>query len=122
MKQRINVLLAVMAAAGFMMALCAVPETHAAVTLEVMNPRGEIEALPSLAPSARIADLAGKKIGIYWIGKQGGNNFWDEIEVLIKAKFPQTQVVRYSGPFDLGPDMAGKIAKECDAFIYGVGD
>ncbi len=122
MKQRFKVLLAVVAAAAFMMGLYAVPVAHTAVTLEVLNPRGEIAALPSLAPSARIADLAGKKIGIYWIGKQGGNNFWDEVEVLLKAKFPKAQVVRYQGAFDLGADMAGKVAKECDAFIYGVGD
>ncbi len=122
MKKRFTMLFAVMAVVGFVMGLYAVPIAHAAVTLEVLNPRGEIKALPSLAPSARVADLAGKKIGIYWIGKQGGNNFWDEVEVLLKAKFPRTQVVRYNGAFDLGADMAGKIAKECDAFIYGVGD
>lgn len=122
MKQRMNGFLAVIVAVGLFTGLSQVSAAYGAVTLEVLNPRGEIKALPFLVPAPRVTDLAGKKIGIYWIGKAGGNNFWDEIEQLLKAKFPTAQVVRYNGPFDLGADMAAKIAKECDTFIYGVGD
>jgi hypothetical protein len=94
----------------------------AAVTLTVLNPRGEITPPPLAAPSPRISDLASKKIAIYWNGKEGGDNFWSNVEALIKRKLPNTTVLRYNGPFDLGDAQAAKIAKETDAFLYGVGD
>jgi hypothetical protein len=93
-----------------------------AVTLTVLNPRGEIASPPAAPPSARIADLTGKKIAIYWNGKAGGDNFWNNIEALVKERLPNTVVLRYDGPFDIGDAQAAKIAKEADAFFYGVGD
>lgn len=92
------------------------------VTLHVLNPRGEIKLPPVSAPSARIADLAGKKIGLYWNGKPGGNHFWNGIEQLLKQRLPDATILRYSGAFDLGDELAAKLAKETDAFLYGVGD
>jgi hypothetical protein len=103
-------------------ALTAGNELFAQVTLQVLNPRGEITLPPVSAPSARIADLAGKKIGLYWNGKAGGNHFWNRIEQLLKEKLPNTTVLRYEGAFDLGDGPAAIIAKETDAFFYGVGD
>ena len=99
-----------------------IPAMAEAVTLEVLNPRGEIKPPPTFAPAPRITDLAGKKIGIYWNGKSGGNNFWDVAEELLKEKFPTATILRYKGPFDLGEKVAGTLAKEVDIFIYGVGD
>jgi hypothetical protein len=98
-----------------------VSPAHAA-TLEVMNPRGEIPPPPFHAPSPRVSDLNGKKIGIYWIGKAGGDNFWDGIEELLNERYPEAKTVRYEGPFDLGDAQATKIAKEVDTIFYGVGD
>lgn len=94
---------------------------HAA-TLEVMNPRGEIPAPPFNAPSKRVSDLTGKKIGLYWIGKAGGDNFWDGVEELLNERYPNVQTVRYMGPFDLGDARAAKLAREVDTMFYGVGD
>ena len=94
----------------------------AAVTLTVMNPRGEITPPPLTAPSARIPDLAGRRIAIYWNGKEGGDNFWNNVEALIKLKLPNTAVLRFNGPFDVSDAQAAKIAGESDAFLYGVGD
>jgi hypothetical protein len=94
----------------------------AGVKLTVLNPRGEIPPPPVSAPSARIADLAGKKIGLYWNGKPGGDHFWNGIEQLLKEELPNAAVVRYQGAFDLGDALAAKIARETDAFLYGVGD
>ena len=92
------------------------------VTLNVLNPRGEISLPPLSAPSARIPQLKGKKIGLYWNEKAGGNHFWDNIEHLLKEKLPGTTVLRYSGAFDPGHELAAMMAKETDAFLYGVGD
>ena len=92
------------------------------VTLEVMNPRAEIPPPPFFPPSPRVKELSGKKIGIYWLGKAGGNNFWDGVDELLKERFPKAIIVRYRGPFDLGDEMAAKISKEVDTVLYGVGD
>jgi len=92
------------------------------IALEVLNPRGEITLPPVSAPSRRIPSLKGKKIGLYWNEKPGGNHFWNSIEQLLKEKLPDTAVLRYSGAFDLGDDLAAKITKEVDAVLYGVGD
>jgi hypothetical protein len=92
------------------------------VTLNLLNPRGEITLPPVSPPSKRIPDLRGKKIGLYWNEKPGGIHFWNGIEILLKRKLPDTTVLRYSGAFDLGDQMAARIVKETDAFLYGVGD
>ena len=91
-------------------------------TMTVMNPRGEITLPPVSAPSGRIGDLTGRKIGLYWNEKPGGNHFWNAIESHLKEKLPGATVVRYSGAFDLGDAMAERMAGEIDAFFYGVGD
>jgi hypothetical protein len=105
--------------------VCFIPpdaSAAATVTLKVLNPLGEITPPPVFAPSARIPDPSGKRIAIYWNGKAGGDNFWNNIEALLKEKIPNAQVLRFDGPFDLGDDRAAKIAGEADAFFYGVGD
>ena len=91
-------------------------------TLEVMNPRGEIAHPPYVAPNPRIEDLSGKKIGIYWNGKSGGNNLFDVLEGMLKEKYPTATIVRSRGTHQISDDMAAKLAKEVDTFIYGVGD
>ena len=98
------------------------PSAQAEVTLEVLNPRGEIEPPPTLAPKARVTDLAGKTVGLYWNGKVGTDVFFDTVEELLKEKFPTIKILRYVGAFDLGDALAGKMAKEVDTAINGVGD
>jgi len=90
--------------------------------LRVLNPRGEREATPARGISNRIAELKGKRIGIYWNGKPDGDYFWDTIEGLLKEKFPTAKILRYNGPGDLGEALAAKMSKEVDTFLYGVGD
>ncbi len=107
---------------GFFIALSHVSPAYGEVTLEVLNPRGEIAPLEVAAPSPRLATLAGKKVGIYWNDKAGGNHFWDVVEAEMKAKAPRTKIVRYDGPFDPGDARAAAMVKEVDAFFYGVGD
>ena len=112
----------VVAAVTFLFEYSAIKSVEAAVTLEVLNPRAAIKPSPTLAPTPRVTDLAGKKIGIYWNYKPGGNNFWNVIEELLKEKFPTATILRYEGPFIPGDELAAKMAKECDTIIYGVGD
>ena len=92
------------------------------VTLEVMNPRAVIPPPPFSPPSPRVKELSGKKIGIYWLGKAGGDNFWDGVDELLKERYPTATILRYRGSFDLGDEMAARISKEVDTVLYGVGD
>jgi hypothetical protein len=97
--------------------------TTSGVTLEILNPRGEVDPPPSQAPNPRIDTLDGKKIALYWNSKENGNVFWDEIEILLKAKYPTVTVLRYNGGFDIGDTVADKVkADGADAFMYGMGD
>ena len=41
---------------------------------------------------------------------------------ILKEKLPDTTILRYSGAFDLGDELAARMAGEVDAFLYGVGD
>jgi len=92
------------------------------VALELLNPRGDIAPPPNLGITTRLETLSGKTIGVYWIGKEGGNNFWDVVASALKERFARVAINRYKGPFDLGDTMAARLAQECDAFLYGVGD
>ncbi len=96
--------------------------TAGSVTFKVLNPRGEIEPPPTLIPTPRVTELAGKRVGLYWNGKGGTAVFFDTVEKLLKEKFPTVMVLRYTGAFDPGDKLAAKMAKECDTFIDGVGD
>jgi hypothetical protein len=95
---------------------------NAQVILEVLNPRGEIEPPPVSGISARVRNLEGKKIGLYDNGKAGFAEFLDEIERLLKERYPTITVLRYNGAFDIGDVLARKMASEVDAFIYGSAD
>jgi hypothetical protein len=47
----------------------------ATTTLEVLNPRGEVDPPKTLGISPRVATLAGKRIGLYDNGKDGFTDF-----------------------------------------------
>jgi hypothetical protein len=87
-----------------------------------MNPRGEATRPPVVAPSPRVRDLAGKRIGIYWNEKAGADNFFEVTEGLLKERFPAASIVRFRGPLDPGDAVVADMAKKADTFIYGIGD
>ncbi len=91
-------------------------------TLEVMNPRGKIAHSPYRAPNPRIGDLSGKKIALYWNGKAGGNNLFAAIEEVLKDRYPTAAIVQSRGTHQISDEMAARLAKEVDIFVYGVGD
>ncbi len=121
MKRLMNWLFAGMGLVGLLLSSVAVAAPPQ-VTLEVMNPRGEISHPPYVAPNARTTDLAGKKIGLYWNGKAGGNNLLDVLESMLKKKFPTATIVRLNGTHQITDSMAADFIKQIDTFTYGVGD
>lgn len=120
MSRLIKSIVAGIACLPYLFAIAATSSSE--VTLEVMDPRGEVPPPPFNAPSERVTNLDGKTIGIYWLGKAGGDNFWDGVEELLNERYPNTKTIRYRGVFDLGDERAAAIAKEVDTVFYGVGD
>lgn len=96
------------------------------VTLEVMNPRGEIPPPKTLGISARGGSLDGKKIVLVDNGKYGASNFLDALADKIKEKYPKATVVMYPKPAaqtitDL-PKWYPTVKQQGDLFVFGVGD
>ena len=92
------------------------------VTLEVLNPRGETEPISPLAPTPRLSDLAGKRVGLYHNGKPGLENFFTVFEELLKKKYPTATTNLIRGSFEITDKDAEDWAPQIDTFVYGVGD
>ena len=92
------------------------------IELRVFNPRGKIEAKSAFSPSPRVADLSGKKIGLYSNMKEGMDEFYIVFKELLKKKYPDVTTMKVSGAFLIRDEDAAAMAKEADAFVYGVGD
>jgi len=121
-RNRHRLLSAVLLAGGLLLARTA----SAQVTLEVMNPRGEIPPPKTLGISPRGGSLDGKKIVLIDNGKFGASNFLDVLADLLKQKYPTVTVVMYPKPAaqtitDL-PKWYPMVKQQGDLFIFGVGD
>jgi hypothetical protein len=85
-----------------------------------LSPQGVVEVPASSGLiNPRVKDLAGKKIGIIWDGKKGGDNFCIAVEELLKERYPTAMMIRIVWG---DAEAAEKAKKEMDTFIYGVGD
>jgi hypothetical protein len=95
------------------------------VALEVLNPMGVIEPPQTLGLTPRVSDLAGKKIALLHNGKSGVTNLYAALEEVLKQKYPSVTILRgYPTGSSTQPreEEFQKIAKECDAFIFAIGD
>lgn len=94
--------------------------------LEILNPVAQAE-LQSILPAPRPGDLAGKRIGLYWNMKSGGDLALDRVEELLKGRFPSIRTNRYIGSVgfvmrQLTADDADRMARECDAVVGTTND
>jgi hypothetical protein len=100
--------------------------TTAQVTLEVLNPRGEIPPPPTLGIRPRLTNLAGKKIGLCDNGKFGASSFLDAIETMLKQKYPAATILRLPKPaaqtITLTKGWYPEVAAQVDGFIFATGD
>jgi hypothetical protein len=90
------------------------------VSLVCLNPQGAIK-VPAVSGliNPRMRNLEGKKIGIIWDGKKGGDNFCIAVEELLKERYPTATAIRLVWG---DAEAAAKAKREMDTFIYGVGD
>ena len=102
-------------------------QAGAQVTLEVLNPRGVTPPPPTYSLQPRLPDLSGKKIALCENGKMGATVFFDALEEALKEKFPTITILRMPKPqgsrfaFD-AKEWYPEVARQSDAFIYGMGD
>jgi len=92
------------------------------VELEVLNPRGEIEPAKTYALAPRISDLDGKRVGLYWNGKPGIDNFFTVVEENLKKRFPNVTTTLFRGAMEITDKDIQAWAPQIDTFIYAVGD
>jgi hypothetical protein len=123
MRRQANWLLAAALGIG---SLCVAGAAAAQVTIEVMNPRGEIPPPKTLGISPRGGSLDGRKIVLIDNGKFGASNFLDVLAAMLKEKYPAATIVMYPKPAaqtitDL-PKWYPTVKQQGDLFVFGVGD
>ena len=73
-------------------------------------------------PAPRVADLSGKRIGLYWNMKAGGDVALDRTAELLRQRFPGTTFTHHKGSVGwvmrhATADDVRKVARECDAVV-----
>ena len=94
--------------------------------LEVLNPVAEAEE-KNIPPAIRLEDLAGKRVGLYWNIKSGGDAALDRVEEILKERFPDITTSRHIGSVGfmmrhLTPEDAEKISQTCDMVVGTTND
>ncbi|MBI2857800.1 MAG: hypothetical protein HYX90_01875 [Chloroflexi bacterium] len=96
-----------------------------AVTLEVLNPCGEIETTSLHAP--RLGTLQGKTIGELWNGLFRGEQTFPYIRESLSRRFADIKFVTYDqfpvGQFQIDSDASADLVQQkgCQAVIIGNG-
>jgi hypothetical protein len=94
--------------------------------LEILNPLAETVE-HSVKPAGRLPTLDGKRIGLYWNMKAGGDAALDRTEALLGARFPGSTFRRYTGSVGwlmrhCTAEDADRIASEVDAVVGTTAD
>ena len=89
------------------------------VTLKVLNPRGEVEIVPTVSASPRLSSLAGKKIGIVINGKTGGEMLLPYVQEAIKKRIPDIEFRKWLVPHQESPVVKEPILKEIAEYADG---
>ena len=94
--------------------------------LEVLNPAAEAEE-KIIPPATRPKDLSGKRVGLYWNIKSGGDAALDRVEALLKERFSGITTRRHMGSVGfmmrhLTPGDAERIAQTCDLVVGTTND
>jgi len=94
----------------------------------LMNPVADVQ-IEQFKVAARIPDLKGKTIGLFWNGKSNGDVFLNEVADNLKAKFDGLKIVRIwefkpetTTSYDTTMDTLKFIAQNADLIILAQAD
>jgi hypothetical protein len=95
-------------------------------TLKIRNPVAP-SVQTRIDPAPRVPDLAGKRVGLYWNMKAGGDVALQRVHELLSERFPTAQFAYHQG--DIGAmtrrmtkPLADKIAAESDVIVGTTAD
>jgi len=91
--------------------------------LDVLAPEAVMQGeLEGFGAAPRSPSLAGKKIGLVWNAKRGGDVALDRVGEQLTSRYPDVTVTRYNGNFPCAPDLLEEALVECDVFVGSSGD
>jgi hypothetical protein len=95
------------------------------VEISILNPVADVKTKAGFKPAPKLSDLNGKRIGLFWNGKSGGDVVLSHTAELLKKRYQGIIFKNYTGkdtPRKLAPEQADDIARECDAVIASTFD
>jgi hypothetical protein len=95
------------------------------VEISILNPVADEKAKAEIKSAPKLSDLDGKRIGLFWNGKAGGDVILSQTAELLHKRYNGIIFKNYTGkdsPRKLAPEQADDIAKECDAVIASTFD
>ena len=95
-------------------------------TLEILNPVAAI-AKRSATAAARPKSLAGKRMGLFWNNKVGGNSALRAAADQLRKRYPTMEFREYMGSVGsstryMTPQDRAQITSECDVVIGSTAD
>ena len=92
-------------------------------TLEVLNPVAVSEGeLVKTAAAPRPETLAGKKVGLLWNTKRGGNIGLERVGELLKQRHSDIQLFPLEIKEGATREMIEQVVKSCDVTVGSTGD
>jgi hypothetical protein len=96
------------------------------VQLELLSPVAQtVQA--TISPAPRLSDLRGKRLGLYWNIKAGGDVALARVAEQLQARYPGLTTKQYIGSVGflmrhMTAEDADRIARECDAVVGTTSD
>lgn len=97
--------------------------TNGPRTTRVYDPTAA-DAVGQDALAARFGSLDGKTVGLLNNTKDRTEIILDEVESLLRGRFPDMKVRHYRkrSVSGAGPELMGRLERECDAVVTALGD
>ena len=92
-------------------------------SLTVLNPVatsvGDLRQYPL---AARVPVLAGKRIGLWWNLKRGGDVALRRVGARLQEKFPDLELIWVEDQFPASNETVNQATKDCQAVVGATGD
>ena len=91
--------------------------------LEVLNPVAALLAVSQQVPPAgRPSTLEGRRVGLYWNYKPGGNHALERIKEVLESSYRNIRVKMYPAPRPVPKKVLEAVRAECDVVIGSTAD